>query len=347
MKFFEKKKNRPMTALAPMDGITDCTFRQIVKKYSNTDLIFTEFVNSQGLVKVCSRIISALRYTEFQRPIIAQLFGSESKYFYEAAIIICKLGFDGIDINMGCPARNVASSGGGAALIRKPKLASKIVRVTKEAIEDYKKGQAEISSEISKVITKRIKKWEINVKQNRQISLSVKTRLGFEEYEPGWIQKIAKEDIDFISVHARSFKQKYKGSANWDALKEIKSLIDKPLIGNGDVKSVKDITKMVKLTDCDGVMIGRAAIGRPWVFSRNNYDGDFRIIKRIALEHAKLFKIYNPDKKFYNLRKHFAQYFSGFNKAKKIRKEAVQVSSLKELKKLVKRFSNEELADIL
>jgi tRNA-dihydrouridine synthase len=144
-KLFRDKKQ--ILALAPMDGYTDCAFREIVKKYGNPDLVFTEFVSVQGLIRATDKLIDILRYTESQRPIVAQLFGKEPEYYYLAAMLVCKLGFDGVDINMGCPAKNIAGKGGGAALIREPELASKIVRAVKKAVADYKNRSIDLSDQ--------------------------------------------------------------------------------------------------------------------------------------------------------------------------------------------------------
>ncbi len=331
---FNQKK--PVLALAPMDGYTDCAFREIVKKYSSPDLVFTEFVNCQGLVKAFENLVCTLRYTEKQRPVIAQLFGKDPKCFYKSALLLCLLGFDGIDINMGCPAKNVALKGGGAALIKKTTLAVEVVNSIKKAVRDYQSKKYVIDTGLLETVKIRVKEWNIGVDPERNITLSVKTRLGYDRYEPNWFKCLDKEKIDFLSVHARTYKQKFTGKADWKTLRNIASMINTPIIGNGDVKDVKDTPRLVKQTGCSGVMIGRGAIGRPWVFHREkNYNGDKDMIKKVVLEHAEAFKMYSGDSKFYNLRKHFAQYIRGFRGAKKLRERIVRVSSLEELKKVL------------
>jgi len=328
--------NKPILALAPMDGYTDCAFREIVKKYSNPDLLFTEFVNCHGLFKAFDKLANTLRYNEKQRPIIAQLFGKEPEYFYKSALILCLLGFDGIDINIGCPAKNVAQKGGGAALIKKPLLAVEIIRSVKKAIKDYSKGKYDLDPKIYKAIKIKVKEWNVKLKSQRYITLSVKTRLGYSEYQPDWFKCLEDEKLDFITVHARTYKQKFTGKANWKAIENIASSIDTPVIGNGDIKSVKDLSRMVKQTNCAGVMIGRGAIGRPWVFDEDrNYDGNVRIIKKIVMDHTNKYLLFCKNKKFYELRKHFAQYFRGFKGAKKLREKVVRTNSLKELERII------------
>lgn len=336
-------------ALAPLDGYTDCAFREIVKKYSNPALLFTEFVNCQGLIKAPERLLDTLRYTEFQRPIIAQLFGSNPEYFYKASLVISHLGFDGIDINMGCPAKNIASKGGGAALIKKPKLALEIIRAVKKARSYYQNDQTRLQRFASKaqqcgqvaegpnglkpLIKKKIEEWKVRINPKRNITISVKTRTGYDkDITEEWIKTLSKTDPDFITLHARTFRQGFKGNADWDAIKRAVESTDVPIIGNGDVTSYKDCQKMIKQTGCFGVMIGRGAVGKPWVFrsdSQSKKDPDK--IKEVALEHAKLYVKFKGEKKFYEMRKHLMAYFRGFKGAKELRKQVATINNLKEL----------------
>jgi tRNA-dihydrouridine synthase B len=128
---------QPVIGLSPMDGITDTAFRQITKKYGNPDIMFTEFAHVMGMCFALHNTMSTFFYEEMERPIIAQIFGNEPEYFYHAAKIVCALGFDGVDINMGCPAKNVASRGSGASLINNPELAKKIIEETKRGVADW------------------------------------------------------------------------------------------------------------------------------------------------------------------------------------------------------------------
>ncbi|MBU0975797.1 MAG: tRNA-dihydrouridine synthase family protein [Patescibacteria group bacterium] len=260
------KNKKQILALAPMDGYTDCAFREIVKKYGNPDLLFTEFVNAQGLIRATDKLVDILRYTEIQRPIAAQLFGREPEYFYQAALVVCKLGFDGIDINMGCPAKNIAGKGGGAALIREPELALDIIKAVKQAVADYRERLSD-QNDLVDLIEKKKKEWNIKEDQSREITISIKTRTGYDEdITEEWIETLNKVKPDFISLHARTFKQAYKGEADWGAIKRAVKVSKVPIIGNGDVKSFADAQKMFKQTGCSGVMIGRGAVGKPSVF---------------------------------------------------------------------------------
>lgn len=336
---------KQILALAPLDGYTDCAFREVVKKYGNPDFMFTEFVNCQGLIKAPEKLIDTLRYTEFQRPIIAQLFGKEPEYFYKASLLICQLGYDGIDINMGCPAKNVASKGGGAALIKNPRLALEIIKAVQKARSDYKNDRNGRNDRIERndlrelisIVKRKVREWEVKVRRNRRITVSVKTRIGYDkDITEEWMETLSKAKVDFISLHARTFKQGFKGSADWDAIKRAVEITKKPIIGNGDVKSYNDCQRMIKQTGCFGVMIGRGAIGRPWIFNKSkvithNSKRELEFIKKVALEHARLYVKFKGEKKFYEMRKHLMAYFTGFKGAKALRKQVATVNKLKEL----------------
>ncbi|MBN2015391.1 tRNA-dihydrouridine synthase [Candidatus Dojkabacteria bacterium] len=326
-----------LVCLAPIDGYTDCAFREIVKRYGNPDLLFTEFVNCQGLIRATDKLIDILRYTEFQRPIIAQLFGKEPEYFYKASLLLCHLGFDGIDINMGCPAKNISSKGGGAALIKEPELAQEIIFSVKKAVKEYKSGKSSIYN--LQFVKTMIENWGLKIEDSRKISVSVKTRTGYDEDNTEeWIKAISEAKPDFISLHARTFKQRFTGVADWGAVKRAVKATDIPIIGNGDVQGAEDAQIKVKQSGCFGVMIGRCALGRPWVFQRGMVRGKrekVELIRKIALEHAELYAKYKGEEKFYEMRKHLMSYFRGFRGAKKLREKVCTVSSLKELRSII------------
>ncbi len=333
--FYPFKKK--VLALAPLDGYSDCAFREISKKYGSPDLIFTEFVSSHGLVENISKLVNVFRYSEFQRPIIAQLSGNNPRYIHEASLIVLELGFDGIDINMGCPSKNVSSNGSGADLIRNPKKAVSIINTVNKAREEYKKGDKILNIREKEEILNRVNKWKVMVKKDRKITISVKTRIGYDKDNvERWIGHLIETNIDFISIHARTHKQKYKGKANWDAIKKAVEKSNVPIIGNGDVKNRKDIDRMFNETGCKGVMIGRAAIGNPWIFDRGFSKGEnFNKVKEVALEHAELFSKLKGDGRFYEMRKHLLSYFKNFKGAKNLRSKVARMKNIEELKKLL------------
>ena len=319
-----------------MDGYTDCAFRTVVKKYGKPDLMFTEFVNCQGLLIATDRLIEILRYTENQRPIIAQLFGHEVEFFYKAALLVCELGFDGVDINMGCPARDIASRGSGAGLIKTPDLALQIIQTVKRALADYKSGKT--LPLYQDVKNKKLKLWKIKVQKKREITVSVKTRIGYEKDSTSeWIKTLVSAKPDFISLHARTFKQGYKGKAFWEAIKKAVTVSPLPVIGNGDVGCFDDIQRLFKETNCAGVMIGRAAVGKPWIFQKQiEKYSSFPEAKKIALEQVKIYVLYKGEKKFHEMRKQLLAYFKGFPKSKSLRIKLSQVSCAQDVLSILK-----------
>lgn len=248
-KVFEKKP--VLLGLSPMDGVTDCAYREIVKKYSNPDILYTEFQNVHGLSLGVENLFEHFRYTENQRYIVAQIYGHESEYFYPATIICFLLGFDGVDINMGCPAKKISDRGAGAGLIRYPETAKEIINEVKRAREDFennilpqkpdsKEKLLEILNNLSPykgfdswatlkvkwnkildIIFEKVSLWEVESIVNgnftkRINSVSVKTRIGYEESTiEQWIMEILSCDIDFLAIHGRTLKQMYTGSANY------------------------------------------------------------------------------------------------------------------------------------
>lgn len=219
---FWKKIKKPIFVLAPMANVTDCAFRQIIATYGKPDVLWTEFVSCDGL---CSEgkenILIDLKYSEIERPIIAQIFGSKPDNFYKTALMLQELGFDGIDINMGCPDKSVSGKqGSGAALIQDPKLAQQIILETKRGAG--------------------------------QLPVSVKTRLGFNKNViDTWLPNLLETEPAAITLHARTKKEMSKVPAHWDQIAravEIRNHFDTSenrtlLLGNGDVVDLKDYQK--------------------------------------------------------------------------------------------------------
>jgi len=323
---FWQKLKKPFFAIAPMADVTDIAFRQIIAKYSDAgtpcggpDVFYTEFVSCDGL---CSgegkkKLIKDLKFSEKERPIIAQIFGSKPDNFYKCAQIIKRLGFDGIDINMGCPYDKIEKQGAGAALINKPELAREIIRQTK-------KGAG-------------------------TMPVSVKTRIGYNKViTRKWIREILKEKPVALAIHARTRKQMSDAPANWRAVKiaaELRNEIESKtlIIGNGDVKSMKDGYKKAKQTGADGIMVGRGIFGNPWFFNTkieyNQITPQEKL--KVLLEHTKLFEkllIKKNIKNFAVMKKHFKSYTCGFKGAKELRIKLMNTSIYKEVEKVIKSF---------
>lgn len=293
-----------------MADVTDAAFRQIIAKYGKPDVMFTEFTSVAGL---CSpgreKLLVDFWYTEKQRPIVAQIFGSNPAQFYEVAKLIKELGFDGIDINMGCPDRSVEKQGGGAALIKKPDLAQEIIKETKRGAG--------------------------------KLPVSVKTRLGYTKVDLAWIRALLEAEPAALTVHLRTRKEMSDVGAHWDVMPDIVALRNemfgtskkRPLIlGNGDVKNVAEAKEKAERYGCDGVMIGRGIFGNPWLFSqggqgilpslRPDSAGAVSLDEklRVMLEHTYLFeKLFKGIKNFDIMKKHYKAYVSGFDGAKELR----------------------------
>lgn len=305
--------------MAPMSGVSDEAFRQMFLKYKKPSIFWTEFVSADGLFSqgrdYCLEI---LKFHPKERPIVAQIFGGSPLYFEKAAVEIAKLGFDGIDINMGCPDRDIEKRGGGAALIKNPDLAKEIIRATKRGAG--------------------------------KIPVSVKTRIGYDKNQIAeWIPVLLKEDIAALIVHFRTRNELSAPPAHWELAKEIVKLRDKIspktlILGNGDVKSFAEAQKLTKETGLDGIMIGRSLLGNPWFFSDKLPSLSERL--NAIIEHAEIFdKLHKEDmgkkgycKQFASMKKHFHSYTKGFNGAKELREKLMKTKNAAETKKVIENF---------
>jgi nifR3 family TIM-barrel protein len=318
---FWKKLKKPIMVIAPMSGVTDEVFRLMFLKYGRPDVFWTEFVSADGLFsrgkKFCIKILD---FDKKEGPIVAQLFGSEPEYFEKAAGLVAELGFDGVDINMGCPDRAIEKKGGGSALIKTPEIAKEIIRAAK-------KGAG-------------------------KMPVSVKTRIGYDKDEIAeWIPAILGEKPAVLTVHFRTRNDTYAKKANWKLSKEILKLRDKYspetlIFGNGDVKSSIEANKLAKENRLDGVMVGRAVVGDPWFFSGKNPSDAERL--KAVIEHAEIFDNLHKDeivrnghyKRFESLKKHFHAYVKGFNGAKELRDKLMKVKNTQEVKEAIGEFLN-------
>ncbi len=347
--FWEKLKT-PIIGLSPMDGVTDAPWRFIAKKYGNPDVIFTEFVSAEGLWRIHKkkevghRIWKDLKYDVTERPIVAQLFGSDPEAFYESAKIVCDLGFDGIDINMGCPSPGLEKRGGGAGLMRVPELAKKIIEETRRGVSDW------VNEEV-----KEENLWIPGQARNDRsdIPVSVKTRVGSSKPDREWWSFLASMELPVVSMHGRTFKQLYSGEADWDLLKEASKIIrndDTKFLANGDIKNVETDNpesgltvnfvngKAVNADDFDGVLIGRSAMGNPWAFRKNGYSPSMNEKLEVAIEHARKYEEIFTNEKFFPMRKHLAWYAHGFDDASSLRRELVMANNSKEVEEIVRKY---------
>lgn len=345
MSFKDFIHSQNIIGLSPMDGYTDEPFRLVVTKISKPDVIFTEFVSAEGLSRGGVKLYDTLLYSPTEHPIVGQLFGKDPESFYKSAVVLCHLGFDGIDINMGCPAKTVTQHGSGAALIGKPELASEIIKSVQSGVDDWFNKKVSINDlNLNKKTIEVIKR---NLKYSGKTiichpTISIKTRIGVEKpVTPGWISHLLKHNLDFITLHGRTLKQGYSGVADWE---EIKKAVDiakgsNTLIwGNGDIQSRQQGIEYCQKYGVTGVLIGREALGNPWAFC--DKVPDIREKFQTMVLHANLFQQIFPHRLFDGLRKNFLLYTSGHPHAKHLRAKLVRLNSLPELYALEDEFLN-------
>src|SRR3989339_1008081 len=304
-----KKNKRPIMVQAPMSGVSDQAFRLMFAKYGSPDVFWTEVISASALFssKAQKYCFDVLKFSKKERPIVAQIFGANLEELEKAAKVIAKLGFDGIDINMGCPNRNVEKQGAGSALIKNSEQAVKVIRAVK-------KGAG-------------------------KLPISVKTRIGYNKNEiADWIPVILKENVSVLTVHFRTTTQAYAPPAHWELAKELVELRNKYapetlLIGNGDVKSLKHAMKLVKETGLDGIMIGRAVLGNPW-FYVDKKPTLLEILNAI-IQHSELL---GKEKHWDSIKKHFHAYCKNFIGSKDLRNSLMKTKNAKEAKEVVKKF---------
>lgn len=334
---------RPIMVLAPLANVTDVAFRRVIAKYSRhkrkdgtyggPDVFWTEFVSADGLMcatpKGREMLMEDLMYSEEERPIVAQLFSSHPEHMAKATQLCVELGFDGIDINMGCPDRAIEKQGCGAAMMKDPRRAREIIRAVKRGGESA----------------------------GKTIPVSVKTRIGYNKNEiDTWLPELLSEHPDVITIHARTRKEMSKVPARWEHIAHAVALRDElqqdisphertRILGNGDVISLADAENKVKETGADGVMFGRAIFGNPWFFNPNYQTHDVSVHEKLSVmcEHTELFQTLLPHKNFALMKKHYKAYVHGFDGAKELRMELMETQDATEVRKVVNRFLDELL----
>lgn len=347
-KGFWKDVSKPIIGLSPMDGVTDHPYRSIHKKYGKPAVMYTEFTSVEGVCHGADRLLVDFLYDETQRPIVAQVYGTTPQFFRETAVVLCQLGFDGIDINMGCPAKNVAHTGAGAALIKTPKLAQEIIQATKAGVEDWIHGMnasdcEHISESIVQEVEARHNALPKEYQQRKTIPVSVKTRVGYDKpVINDWIPTLLEMEPATIALHGRTLTQHYSGLASWEAISEAAHLIHKTetlILGNGDVQSLEDAYTKISTYKVDGVLLGRATFGNPFIYVKPEINR--KNIFEIALEHAYLYEsshIGNERYNFLPMRKHLGWYVKSIPNASQIRIELFRANSADEVKAIFEKF---------
>ena len=353
---FWQELPKPMMVVAPMADVTDAPFRRMIAKYSahtrtdgtvgGPDVMWTEFVAADGLMRATpegrEKLMADLIYAEEERPIVAQLFSCNPEYMEAGAKLAAELGFDGVDLNMGCPATAIMKQGCGSAMIKNPELAVEVIEAAKRGAGD--------------------------------IPVSVKTRIGYNEDEvDSWIPKILAANPAVLTIHARTRKEMSKVPAKWDRVARVVELRDQMgsetlIIGNGDAVSIADGHKRITESGADGVMYGRALFGNPWFFhptKRLPYNltalptsgvnrGDIidtniqeqEGIEFISLEerlnvlveHTKLFTEILHFKSFNIMKKHYKGYINGFPGAAQLRGRLMEQNTPEDIEQVVQEF---------
>ncbi|MDP2665748.1 MAG: tRNA-dihydrouridine synthase [bacterium] len=328
---------KPFFAMAPMADVTDVAFRALVAARGKPDIFWTEFVSADGLYHTRERqgdssrsevspcllsrrevspclssnpLMRDLQFAPDQRPIVAQIFSNKPEMIAYATKLVAELGFDGVDINMGCPDRSIEKQGAGAAMIKTPELAVEIIRVAQEA---------------------------------SSLPVSVKTRIGYNKEElEVWLPAILSTSPSAITLHLRTRKEMSLVPADWELMKkavEIRNKINPNvlLIGNGDVQDLEDARAKASEFGCDGIMLGRAMFGNPWVFAGRKPEDTPLAEKLTALiELAHNFEKITPPKNFAILKKHIKAFVTGFAGAAELRAKLMTTNNAKELEELLR-----------
>ena len=306
---------KPIFILAPMDEVTDTVLRQVIARCGKPAVFFTEFTNVEGMFSKGERhVMQRLRYTEAERPLVAQIWGSRPENFFKAAQKLTDMGFDGVDLNLGCPASGVLQRGVCSGLINNRPLANEIIDATKE-------GAAGI------------------------IPVSIKTRLGFRAIDFEWIQFVLEQKPAVLTVHARTVSEMSKVPAHWDKLKTVVDMRNAMqsttlIIGNGDVKSLSDAKQKVAEVGADGAMIGRGIFDNPFLFSDTLISDKTPAEKmHLLLDHMHLWQdTWGDTKHFPILRKFFKVYANGFPGAQDLRIQLMETQTPEETEQIVTAF---------
>ena len=285
---------KPFFVLAPLAGVTDPAFRRLIARHGKPHAIWTEFTSADGL---CApgrdRLLRGLAYAESERPIVAQLFGAKPDTMERAAALAVELGFDGIDINMGCPDRSVEKRGAGAALCKQPALAQAMIRAARRGAGG--------------------------------VPVSAKIRLGYSRDELAtWLPALLEAEPVAVTIHARTRQEMSLVPAHWDAIAQAVDIRDRLgapayVVGNGDAADLADARRKARASGADGVMLGRAIFGNPWLFDERRVLANVPPAEKLRalLEHTRLFEDLLGDiKSLDTMKKHYKSYLKGFDGAK-------------------------------
>jgi nifR3 family TIM-barrel protein len=294
--------------LSPMAGVTDSAFRQICKEHG-AEVVFTEMASANMMLAARERSEKFLQYEEWERPIVCQLMGGDPAVVAEAARIVESWGFDGVDINMGCPEKKIVGNACGSSLLRFPEVAAKIVEATVQAVS---------------------------------IPVSVKMRSGFFEAEivqPTFARIMQEAGAQALAIHPRTKEQGYHGKANWDITRQVVESVGVPVGGSGDIMDREAIARMRQYTGAKGAWVARGAMGNPWIFERDRTEPPtLEEVINTALKHAKLALEIKGPHGIIEMRKHLTWYFTGFPGAAALREQVKTVFTYEDIVRLTEPY---------
>ncbi|AKJ47965.1 TPA: tRNA-dihydrouridine synthase [Staphylococcus aureus] len=314
---------RPFFILAPMEDVTDIVFRHVVSEAARPDVFFTEFTNTESFChpEGIHSVRGRLTFSEDEQPMVAHIWGDKPEQFRETSIQLAKMGFKGIDLNMGCPVANVAKKGKGSGLILRPDVAAEIIQATKAG----------------------------------GLPVSVKTRLGYYEIDEwkDWLKHVFEQDIANLSIHLRTRKEMSKVDAHWELIEAIKNLRDEIapntlLTINGDIPDRKTGLELAEKYSIDGVMIGRGIFHNPFAFEKEPREHTSKELLDLLRLHLSLFNKYEKDeiRQFKSLRRFFKIYVRGIRGASELRHQLMNTQSIAEARALLDEFEAQMDEDI-
>ncbi|HDG5504953.1 TPA: tRNA dihydrouridine synthase [Staphylococcus aureus] len=314
---------RPFFILAPMEDVTDIVFRHVVSEAARPDVFFTEFTNTESFChpEGIHSVRGRLTFSEDEHPMVAHIWGDKPEQFRETSIQLAKMGFKGIDLNMGCPVANVAKKGKGSGLILRPDVAAEIIQATKAG----------------------------------GLPVSVKTRLGYYEIDEwkDWLKHVFEQDIANLSIHLRTRKEMSKVDAHWELIEAIKNLRDEIapntlLTINGDIPDRKTGLELAEKYGIDGVMIGRGFFHNPFAFEKEPREHTSKELLDLLRLHLSLFNKYEKDeiRQFKSLRRFFKIYVRGIRGASELRHQLMNTQSIAEARALLDEFEAQMDEDV-
>ncbi|HCQ2054315.1 TPA: tRNA-dihydrouridine synthase [Staphylococcus aureus] len=314
---------RPFFILAPMEDVTDIVFRHVVSEAARPDVFFTEFTNTESFChpEGIHSVRGRLTFSEDEQPMVAHIWGDKPEQFRETSIQLAKMGFKGIDLNMGCPVANVAKKGKGSGLILRPDVAAEIIQATKAG----------------------------------GLPVSVKTRLGYYEIDEwkDWLKHVFEQDIANLSIHLRTRKEMSKVDAHWELIEAIRNLRDEIapntlLTINGDIPDRKTGLELAEKYGIDGVMIGRGIFHNPFAFEKEPREHTSKELLDLLRLHLSLFNKYEKDeiRQFKSLRRFFKIYVRGIRGASELRHQLMNTQSIAEARALLDEFEAQMNEDV-